>query len=310
MAYGADSRKYPYHFRTWYEAVKHISVGLLNAINDRGHLEVEVASQITPPFMGHFYHMNNGWTTSTADMVVGEHDIVCTSVAAASIGDSVIVSDTTNKRYFYAHVLSVNGLTVTVDAEIDFPYASGSDVAFASHDMNVDGSVDHKYFGIRQAENPDNLQTEIKIDITRVIHSMITTSLGDLDDFGDISGGLANGLLLRKKLTDGTYQNIVNIRNNADYVLNAFDFDRYVATNPGQGVNGQKWRMTFGGEEKMGTVIRLGPGEDLEWVVQDDLSSLLSFQNIAQGSLVNDSAGIGITQPVGTDYFVTWQAPT
>ena len=117
---------------------------------------------------------------------------------------------------------------------------------------------------------------------------MVTTNLGDLNDFGDITGGLANGLLLRKKYTDGTYQNIVNIRTNADFVLNAYDFDRYVATNPGVGVNGQKWRMTFGGEEKMGTVIRIGPGEDLEWVVQDDLTSLLGFQNIAQGSLVAD----------------------
>jgi hypothetical protein len=46
--------------------------------------------------------------------------------------------------------------------------------------------------------------------------------------------------------------------------------------------------MTFGGEEKMGTVVRVGPGEDLEWVVQDDLSSLLNFQNVAEGALVAD----------------------
>jgi hypothetical protein len=175
---GADSQKYIGRFKTWYESCKYLAETLLSAVNSRGHLEVEIASQISPAFIGHFYKMNNGWTTSTAEMVVGEHDIVCADVTGAVVGSSAIVSDVTSERFFYGHVLAVNGLTVTVDAEIDFPYLSGSDVAFASHDMNVNGLVTHQIFGIRQAENPANRQTTIELDITRVMHRLPLTLIG------------------------------------------------------------------------------------------------------------------------------------
>jgi hypothetical protein len=258
------------------------------SFNSRGHQEVEIASQVSPPFLGHFYNLNNGFTTITAEAVVGANTITVASAAGAAIGESVVISDTTNARFYIGHVVGVAGLVITVDTPIDFPYASGSDATFASHDMNVNGAVTPVLFGIREAENPANLQTTIELDITRVLCAMITTSLGDLDDFGDIVGGLTNGVVLRKKYDDGTFGNIVNIKTNADYALFAYDFDRYIASNPGIGINGQKWRLTFGGEEKMGTVIRVGPGEDLQWVVQDDLTSLTSFINVAEGAQVAD----------------------
>jgi hypothetical protein len=155
--------------------------------------------------------------------------------------------------------------------------------------MNVVGSLASPViFGIRLAEPPASLQTEITLDITRVLSSMITDGLGDLSDFGDIVGGLTNGLVLRKKYDDGTFGNILNLKTNGDLALVAYDFDRFIATNPGVGVNGQKWRLTFGSEGKMGTVIRVAAGEDLQWVVQDDISSIISFLNMAEGALVAD----------------------
>jgi hypothetical protein len=257
--------------------------------NPRGHQEVEIASQISPAFVNHFYQLNDGWTATTADMVVDAHIVSVVDATAAVVGGSIIVSDVLNTRFYIAHVLAVNALDITVDNPIDFPYVSGSDVAFASHDMNVAGSlVSPIVFGIRLAEPPASLQTEITLDITRVLSTMITDSLGDLSDFGDISGGLTNGLVLRKKYDDGTFGNILNVKTNGDLALVAYDFDRFVAANPGFGVNGQKWRLTFGGEEKMGTVIRVAAGEDLQWVVQDDLTSILNFLNIAEGALVAD----------------------
>lgn len=260
-----------------------------NSFNSRGHMEVEIASQISPPFMEHFYQLNNGWTSLTVEAVVGDNTLTVADATSVLINGSVVISDVVNARFYIAHVLSVNGLVVTVDTPIDFPYLAGSDVAFASHDMNVAASAaSPQVFGIRLAEPPASLQEEIVLDITRVMHSMITSGLGDLSDFGDIPGGLVNGMVLRKKYTDGTFGNITNIKTNGDFTLVAYDFDRFIAGNPGQGVNGSKWRMTFGGEEKMGTVIRLSAGEDLQWVVQDDLSSILNFENMAQGALVAD----------------------
>lgn len=265
-----------------------LNVKIAGNLNSRGHLEVEVASQITPPLIADFYKLKNGWDVLTVTPTVGTRTITVDSVANATVGDGVIVSDYTSGRYMFSHVTEVNGLVVTLNRLIDFPYVAGSDVAFVTHDMNVNGSVTPQIYGIRAAENPANPVPSVSIDLTRVLMTMVTTSLGDLADFGDISGGLTNGMLLRMKYADGTFYNILNIRTNADFARVAYDLSTYEATNPGTGVNGMKWRLTFGGEEKMGTVLRLGANEDLQWVVQDDLTSILEFVNIAEGALVAD----------------------
>jgi hypothetical protein len=200
----------------------------------------------------------------------------------------MILSDASNARFYIGHITDIVSLEITLDTPIDYPYTNGADVAFASHDMNVNGAITPQVFGLRLAEPPASPQTEITLDITRILHTMITSALGDLSDFGDIVGGLDNGIVLRKRYIDDTYGNILNIKTNADYSLVAYDFDRFVAGNPGIGANGQKWRLTFGGENKMGTVIRLAAGEDLEWVVQDDLTSIDEFLNVAEGALVAD----------------------
>jgi hypothetical protein len=265
------------------------SDGQTMQFNTRGHQEVEIASQITPPFVNHFYKLNDGWTDTTAEAVVESSIISVTDATAAVVGGSIIVSDVVNARFYTGHVLAINTLDITVDKPIDYPYASGSDVAFASHDMNVLGTLANPVvFGIRLAEPPASPQTTIELDITRVLHTMITTDLGDLADFGDIEGGITNGIVLRKKYSNGTFGNILNLKTNGDFALVAYDFDRFIAGNPGIGVNGQKWRLTFGSEGKMGTVIRVGPLEDLQWVVQDDLTTILSYLNMAEGALVAD----------------------
>jgi hypothetical protein len=266
----------------------HDGVGKPILLNSRDHLEVEIASQITPPFVAHFYELNNGWTTTTQEGVVDSQTITVADATSAIVGQSIIISDVVNARFYIGHVIAINGLIITLDSDIDYPYSNGSDCAFASHDMNVNGLVTHRIFGLRLAEPPASLQEEITLDITRVLHTMITDSLGDLADFGDIEGGLEFGMVLRKKYTDGTFGNILNVKTNGDFALYAYDYDRYIAANPGIGVNGQKWRLTFGGEEKMGTVIRIAAGEDLQWVIQDDLSTLLDFTNVAEGALVAD----------------------
>jgi hypothetical protein len=177
---------------------------------------------------------------------------------------------------------------VDVDSPIDFPYASGSDVLFASHNMNVNGSVTPQIFSIRVGENPANLQETINVDISKIVGEMTTTDLGDFNDFGNIVGGLPMGLVLRKRHADGTYSNIFNVRTNSDLAITSSDFTIYQASNPGIGLNGFRWELSLGGEGNLGTVIRIMAGEDLEFVVQDNLSSLTSYINQAQGSLVTD----------------------
>ncbi len=65
------------------------------------------------------------------------------------------------------------------------------------------------------------------------------------------------------------------------------DWDPYAAANPQQGINGFVSRLTFSGQEKLGVVTRLELGEDIELIVQDNLSTLISLEVVAEGSLTS-----------------------
>lgn len=65
-----------------------------------------------------------------------------------------------------------------------------------------------------------------------------------------------------------------------------FDFD--IQSAIGQQQDGFTGRLTFGGQSKMGVVIRLNQGEDLQMLVQDDLSTLDSLSIICEGHTVTD----------------------
>ena len=65
-----------------------------------------------------------------------------------------------------------------------------------------------------------------------------------------------------------------------------YDFEIQQATQSQQ--DGFTGRLTFAGQNKFGAVVRLGAGEDLQVIIQDDLTSLVLFEIIAEGSEVVD----------------------
>jgi len=62
-------------------------------------------------------------------------------------------------------------------------------------------------------------------------------------------------------------------------------FDVEIQSVASQAQDGLTGRFTF---EKLGQVVRIGAGEDLQIIIQDDLTSLTSFEVIAEGSEVVD----------------------
>jgi hypothetical protein len=286
MRYGADSRIYVGKFKTWYESCKYLAETLLSAVNARGHLEVEVSSQISPPVIVHA-HSLQGTTILSADVAVGDLIINVVSATGAVVGDALTLTNPTTIRYYTGHITAIDGLAITVDTHVDQKFrADSSFVSFVTHDMNVDGTTTEVIFGLRQAET---VNVPISVDITRMIWVGITDSVPNLSLFGDLPA-LLEGMAIRKKLSDGTYQNIHNIHSNLDFVNLAFDFDIYSEANPVQGVNGFACRFTLGGEEKLGTVIRVEPDEDLEIQINDDLTGLIEFTCMFMGAQVADDA--------------------
>ena len=144
--------------------------------------------------------------------------------------------------------------------------------------MNVDGSVTPQIFGVR---NPITTDITLEIDISRILFSMLTASTPQLSDFGDITSGITRGVQIRR--IDGTYQNIINFKSNME--LKNITYDVEIQTAASNAQDGLTSRFTL---TQLEQVVRIGAGEDLQVIIQDDLTSLTSFTMIAEGSEVTD----------------------
>jgi len=220
-------------------------------------------------------------TTLTTQTAKEDYIINVTSAASFVVGQYLTIYNVAEDRVFFSEILDINTLAITLDTPLDFEFAIGSVVSVGDNNMNVDGSVTPVIYGIR---NPTTADIPSSVDITRLMFKCLTSSAVDLSQFGNIAGGLLRGVVVRR--VDGTYQNVFNAKTNADLKNIMFDFDIEVASGNQQ--NGFTGRLTFAGQNKMGAVIRIGPDEDLQIVIQDDLTSLDRFIIVAEGSGVVD----------------------
>ena len=83
--------------------------------------------------------------------------------------------------------------------------------------------------------------------------------------------------------TNGTKQNVWVARSNRDLAVLAYDWTPYTASNLAQGIDGFSWRLTFGGQEKLGVALRVGQDDNLELIVQDDLRVLTNLCIMLEG---------------------------
>jgi len=197
------------------------------------------------------------------------------------VGQYLTLYSVDDNKVFFSNILAINTLAITIDMPLDFEFTVGSIVSVGSNAMDVDGSITPQIFGIR---NPTTADIPLTIDITRLMFSCLASSTVDLSMFGNIADGLTRGIAIRR--VDGTYENILNAKTNADLKGLMYDFDIQAAQGSQQ--DGFTGRLTFAGQNKMGAVIRLAANEDLQIIIQDDLTSLTSFTIVAEGSHVVD----------------------
>lgn len=211
--------------------------------------------------------------------VINDHTIVVTDATDLSIGDIILIAEngTISKSQFFL-IKSIATNTLTVNAPIDVIFTTSAVVLKVTVNMGVDGSSTSQIFSLYNGGN-------IPIDITRIILKMITTTAPDLGKFGDLDT-LTNGLVLRKKMIDGTYHTISVWRNNSEIALSTYDLTIYEAAK--HGVYGVAGRMSFAGMDKHGVVIRLEQHESLEAVIQDDISDLIDFKIMAEGHYTDE----------------------
>jgi hypothetical protein len=220
-------------------------------------------------------------TETTLSTATSIDDLVINVVSATSflIGQLITIYSVDSNRVYFGYILGINGTAISLDSHLDYTFSIGDFVSVGNDNLSVDGSVTPQVFGVR---NPTTQDIPLAVDVTRIIFTILTNNAVDLSKFGDIVGGITRGVLARK--VNGVYKNIFNVKTNADFKNIMFDIDIEVAKGNAQ--DGITARFTFAGQENLGAVIRLFPNEDLQFIIQDDLSSLSMFKIMVEGSEV------------------------
>ncbi len=260
-------------------------VYILSPLESNGAIPINIQDQHTDIIIFKF-NLIDASTTTAANVLINARRIKLSSMDSVSVGDYLIAFNPDSLRFYKGHILSISIDTVTMDTPLDWTMPAGTFIDITTTNLAIQGgsTIDSiKTFGLRGV-SPSPVGESV--DITRIIFSCQTSGAVDLSTFGDIAGGLTNGLVLRKR--DGRYFNIFNVKTNAEIAGIMYDWDPHASTNPIQGQDGFIARLTFGGQSKIGVTVRLDPGDDLELLVQDDLSSITLLEIIAEGHIVTD----------------------
>ena len=255
------------------------STGNEMILEANGSIPVTLQDQTTPPVILPLSRLI-AEDTVAVETVQDAYTITLADSTGFVAGNFVFIANVAlNEIMFCEQVGAPAGNVITVDRPIDYAFPIGSYVSTNSTDMAVNGAVTPVIFSLR----PGTVDVPITVDVTRIMIGIKTTEAVDLSKFGDIAGGLAFGITLRR--VDGIKSNIFNVKTNGELASIAYDIRFYDAQNVIQGQHGLIARLTFAGQNKMGVVVRVGPDEDLQLIVHDDLSGLLAFTVIAEGSV-------------------------
>jgi len=254
------------------------------ALNPNGGMDVIIQDQTTTPVAYYFTQVEGIPTKVAAVTEINDTTAEILDTTGCEVGGYFGMfnadSDTDNRAYF-AEITDVDGSILTFDTPIDFAFQVGNTAACFERDMAVSGTpASPAIFSIQVGEHANQ-----SIDINRIMITMLTDSPPTLADFGDIEDGLDNGLVLRR--VNGTTNNVWNVKKNGDFGNLAYDLQLFSAINPQQGQNGLLCRYTLNGRDKHGVAIRLEPGDELQLIIQDNLTSLDQFRVIAEGHYVD-----------------------
>lgn len=182
-------------------------------------------------------------------------------------------------HFFQAIVIWVNTNTITLDRPFDFAFTTSATVTRTTKEMNVDWSTTPLVYRVSP------VGTTVKFDITKLIFHIEDDTAMDSGKFWGITA-LTKGIVIRKK--DGVYKSIFNAKSNWDFAHHCANVS-YDDKAP----NGQYWFRAIKqiwGQDNHGVVIRLDPAlnDELQVIIQDNLTALTEFHCIALGHVVLD----------------------
>lgn len=242
---------------------------------------VMINDQTTRAIFNPFCRAVTGPYLLAQNTVPNSDTLILTDATGLLAGDRVgLFQNSTNPSSFFSRIVSISNDTVILSDPLDIIFDTALSPVFFELNCNInsDGSSTRIVYKIDNDSNQD-------VDITRIILQITDNTAMDDGTFGGITA-LTRGILLRKKLDNGTYLNYWNARSNAE--LKNVMFDITYSDKAPAGTYGMTGRLTFGGQEKIGVVIRLSKNEELQLLVQDDLSGLTTFELMAEGHFTDE----------------------
>lgn len=251
----------------------------VTVVGDNVSLNVDIQDRETPLVDLHFY--TNGATTFFASTVtVNTVTGLLPKAHGISAGDYVRISE--GEEFYDADVQAI-GVgpsfdTLHVDTPFDFAFTASAVIAPGSSNLAQDGSAAALTAFVSPQHNSDGFS----FHITRIMISITDATAMDDGIFGgDVA--LTNGIVVRT-LIDGVLHNLFNAKTNGDLAAHAYDLT-YASKPPAGSGHGLRWRRTFGGQSKGGSVIALSSttNDQIQIIIRDDLTGLVTFTAVAQG---------------------------
>jgi len=210
------------------------------------------------------------------DAVVGEYTLTLVDSTGFVANSLIKLEEEFNgiPTTFYAEVLTNVANVLTLDRPLDRAFTSDSFINRENFLLNVNGETTPIEFVYKNSFDK-------RINLTRMLINMVCDASPPFDGFGDIAApGLTRGIEIRKKNADGTYTNYFNAKTNNRLQLIMYDFAFFDPSFP-QAINGLSGRLTF---NKLGNPIVLEKNEELQILVQDNLSTISSFEAVVEGN--------------------------
>lgn len=248
-------------------------------VESNGGLAVNIQDQHSP-VLDIYMHRHLGSVTLANNLAIGDYSFDFVAGHGASAGEVLCLKE--NGRYYQGTITNVAVDTITVDTPVDYAYTVAGSCSRTEHDMASAAGTQASPQIYHVA--PTGLFNEW--DIVRVIFHIEASTAMDDGKFGNLAA-LTNGIVLRKK--DGEYKNIFNVKTNGEFAERAYDRE-YVNKPPAGTGHAMNVRRTFAGPSKNGVTIRLDPeaGDELQILVQDDLTGLDHFHCVVQGHRVTE----------------------
>jgi len=261
------------------QATSQISGFVEDITSYRGSLNVNNA-WVNRKIVNESFHEHDTATTNpTTGITVGDTDVTVDSVAGFSVGDVIkLEEDVSGVGIQEIGVLTITiiaGSVLTFDRPISNDYTTAATIERVVTNMAVSGTL----------ANPVIFQIDPPLgtiwQFTRILISMTHTAAGDDGKFGGIAA-LTNGVSFRATSAAGRTVTYANWKTNGDMSLDMFDVV-YTDKAPA-GANGTKGRWTFTKAEVVAEIDGdASPIQQLEVLIQDDLTGLTSFQIKGQG---------------------------